>query len=89
LNGQVNVGWGKIVEERADLVATAGSNLFLFIPSPDVFQLSATIDLGKEILSLDVGLPAPVLEHIVLGLMTDWRYMEKRRGNCSHNPNNS
>jgi hypothetical protein len=80
LNGQVNVGWGKIVEERADLVATAGSNLFLFIPSPDVFQLSATIDLGKEILSLDVGLPAPVLEHIVLGLDDRLEVYGKRDG---------
>ena len=69
LNNQVNVGWGKIVEERPDLVAIAGSNLSLFIPSfPDAYQLSTTIDLGREILSLAVGLPDPVLEHIVLGL---------------------
>jgi hypothetical protein len=68
LNGPVLVSWGSITGERPDLVASAGSNLFLFIPSGDGYSLGAALDLGTEILSLAAGLPDPDFDNIVVGL---------------------
>lgn len=68
LNGPVLVRWGKITGERPDLVAAAGTNIFLFSPSTDGYSLSAALDIGAEVLSLAVGLPSPAPDNIVVGL---------------------
>lgn len=68
LNGPVLVRWGGITGERPNLVATAGTNLFLFSPSEDGYRLSAALDIGTEVLSLAVGVPGLALDNIVVGL---------------------
>ncbi|TEB16950.1 LysM domain protein [Pelotomaculum sp. FP] len=68
LDGPVLVNWGVITGERTNLVATSGTNLFLFSPSDDGYSLSAALDIGTEVLSLAVGLPGPALDNIVVGL---------------------
>ena len=68
LNGPVLVRWGFISGGRPELVATAGSNLFLFSPDEDGYRLRAALDIGTEVLSLAVGLPGAVFDNIVVGL---------------------
>jgi hypothetical protein len=68
LNGAVLVSWGTVTGERPDLVAAAGTNLFLFSPSEAGYILSAALDTGTEVLSLAVGLDGPAMGNIVVGL---------------------
>lgn len=69
LNGPVLVRWGFVTGERPDLVAAAGTNLFLFSPSVDGYILNGALDIGTEVLSLAVGLPGPNFDNIVVGLV--------------------
>lgn len=67
LAGPVLVRWGFITGAIPELVATSGANLFLFRPSEEGYILSVALDIGTEVLSLDVG-PGPANDNIVLGL---------------------
>lgn len=67
LEGPVLVRWGVISGVTTELVATSGTNLYLFRPSVDGYILNVAINIGAEVLSLDVG-QGPANDNIVLGL---------------------
>ncbi|OPX86750.1 MAG: putative cell wall hydrolase LytN precursor [Pelotomaculum sp. PtaB.Bin104] len=67
LGGPVRIGWGNVISDRPDLVAVAGSKAFLFYPTATGYSLAAEIDLGTEILSLEVGLREGNRDKILLG----------------------
>lgn len=68
LNGPVLVQWGNITGVRPDLVAAAGNKVYLFSPAKTGCFLSAVIDVGEEVLSLEAGLPINAADNIVIGL---------------------
>lgn len=71
LDGPVQVGWGGITGNGPNLIAAAGSKLFLFSPFEQSYRLDAEIEVGAAILSLAVGPVGPGLPgrgHIILGL---------------------
>lgn len=70
LEGRVQVDWGRVTGAGENLVAAAGSIVYLFTASNTGYVLSSQVDLGARILSLAVGLPisSGAAENIVLGL---------------------
>lgn len=69
LDGPVKVRWGRVITgESPDLVAAAGDRIFIFTASGQTYDLSNMITVGKEILSLDVGLPLDAKDNIVVGV---------------------
>jgi len=67
LDGPVRIGWGKITGNGINLVAAAGSRIFLFSPLNRGYSLDAVIDVGTAILSLAIGLRDQDLDKIILG----------------------
>lgn len=67
LDGPVHVKWGKITGNGINLVAVAGSKIYLFSPLNQSYSLDAVIDIGTTILSLAVGLRDQGIDKIILG----------------------
>ncbi|MDF9407344.1 MAG: putative cell wall hydrolase LytN precursor [Pelotomaculum sp. PtaB.Bin013] len=67
LDGPVHVGWGRITGNGINLVAVAGSKIYLFSPLNQSYNLDAVIDVGTTILSLAVGLRYQGIDKIILG----------------------
>lgn len=68
LGGAVLTGWGDITGNGPDLVAAAGSRLFLFTRAEQSYLQAAAIEVGATILSLATGLGFPGRAKIILGL---------------------
>ncbi|HOV79587.1 MAG TPA: LysM peptidoglycan-binding domain-containing protein [Bacillota bacterium] len=68
LEGLVKVEWGRVVSNgRPDLIAAAGRRFFIFTPTEFQYVAGLGADVGTEVLSLAVGLPADAKDNIVLG----------------------
>ncbi len=70
LNNRVQVDWGRVAGEKEELIAAAGSKIYLFTASITGYELSLEVDVGARVLSLAVGLPVSTgaADNIVLGL---------------------
>ncbi|MDD2553496.1 MAG: LysM peptidoglycan-binding domain-containing protein [Desulfotomaculaceae bacterium] len=69
LNNSVMVAWGNIISSRSDLVAAAGSVIYLFAPAANTeYTLISAADVGARVLSMAVGLAITPPQYIVTGL---------------------
>lgn len=67
LNGPVLVEWGEITGFIPDLVAAAGTALFVFSPVDTAYVETAKINLEESVLSLAVSAPGVIPAVIALG----------------------
>lgn len=74
---------GMILSESTDVVAGMGDRVFVYTPADGTYRRAAVIEVGKQVLSLAVGLPGITPDNIIVGTENQILVWGNRQGAIS------